>query len=149
MRSVLLCLVSACASQPPPDKVDCTKVTGTDTFVVGLEKMGVGGQLDFKLMSADPAPPARGNNTWIVQVNAMSGGTVGQPLTGASMIVSPYMPAHGHGPGVDPEITAMSTPGQYKIDPVNLWMPGVWETTITASGTGGSDNAMYRFCIPE
>src|SRR4051812_30181443 len=62
------------------DEVDCTKVTGTDTFVVGLDKAGMSGTLDFKLMSADPAPPSRDDNAWIVQVSTMNAGVVGSPV---------------------------------------------------------------------
>ena len=132
------------------ETVDCSKVTGTDTFVVGLEKMGAGGQLDFKLMSADPAPPARNTNTWIVQINAMSSGVVGAPMDGLNLMVTPYMPAHNH---ISPE-PVMVTPvsgmaGQYQLSPVFLWMPGVWQTTIQATQGSTSDSAVYTFCIPS
>ena len=50
----------------------CATETRADTFVVGLDKHGVAGSYDFALMSIDPAPPSRGNNTWIVQISSMS-----------------------------------------------------------------------------
>ena len=37
----------------------------------GLQKTGQDGLIDFQMMSADPAPPQRGDNTWIVQISAM------------------------------------------------------------------------------
>jgi hypothetical protein len=126
-------------------EVDCTMVTGADTFTVGLEKMGQGGTLDFKLMSATPSPPARGDNSWVVQVNQTASGAA--PLEGAQLQVTPFMPAHQHGSPIMVQITPMPDAGQYKLEPVNLWMPGVWETTIRASAGTSTDSAVYKFCI--
>jgi hypothetical protein len=153
MRAYLLvALVAACGNMDSGDDapVDCTMVTGTDTFTVGLEKMGAVGTLDFKLMSIDPAPqPVRGDNTWIVQLNSMNNSVVGAPIDGAALEVTPYMPAHGHGTPIIPTITPTGDAGQYKVAPVNLWMPGVWQTTIKATPAGGTaDKAVYTFCLP-
>ena len=127
--------------------VDCTKVTGADTFVVGLEKQGAETSMDFKLMSATPAPPARGDNTWVVQINTMASGVVGAPIDGAMLQVTPFMPAHQHGSPIMVQITPGTTAGEYNLSPVNLWMPGVWETTIRATSSSTTDSAVYRFCI--
>ncbi len=128
---------------------NCATETRADTFVVGLEKIGDGAVLDFKLMSANPAPPARGDNTWILQINAMTGGAVGAPSTGASMTVTPFMPDHQHGTPSEVSVMAMPDAGQYQLSPVNMWMPGLWETTITATSATGTDTVVYRFCIPS
>jgi hypothetical protein len=144
-----VCVVgSACSGESDPNNqpVDCSKVTGVDTFVVGLEHMGTSGVFDFKLMSADPAPPARDCNTWILELDALPGGT---PVTGASLAVTPYMPAHGHPAGKPVMITPMPTAGDYQLADVNLWMPGVWETTIVATQGSMTDSAVYKFCIPN
>ena len=140
-------LIAACSGDDghtDPD-VDCTKVSGADEFVVGLAKDGNSGTLDFAMMSADPAPPARGDNKWIVSVNDMTGA----PLEGAALTVTPFMPAHQHGSPITVKITPAGAPGQYELSPVNLWMPGVWETTIRATSMAGteSDSALYTFCI--
>jgi hypothetical protein len=153
LMAAALGLVAACGTNDTSgddgsDPVDCTTVTGTDTFTVGLEKAGTSGLFDFKLMTADPAPPARGDNTWTVQVSSMASGVVGAPVDGATLHVTPYMPAHMHTSQVPTQITAMADPGTYKLDPVNLWMPGVWETTIRATSGATSDSAVYKFCIP-
>jgi hypothetical protein len=152
MRAYLLLVpLAACGTNDTTDPpVDCSTVSGTDTFTVGLEKMGAVGTLDFRLMSIDPAPePQRGDNTWIVQVNSMNNSVVGAPVDGAGLEVTPYMPAHGHGTPIIPTITPTGDPGQYKVAPVNLWMPGVWQTTIKATPAGGTaDRAVYTFCLP-
>ena len=128
---------------------DCTADPRADTFVVGLDKHGTAGNLDFVLESADPAPPARGNNTWIVQVNAMAQGVVGSPMTGVAMAVTPFMPDHGHGTPIPVEVTSMPTAGQYQLSPINMWMPGYWETTIQAQAGSVSDQVVFKFCVPN
>jgi len=150
MRSALFCVLAACGTTPPADDtvVDCSTVTNADTFVVGLEKKGAQGSLDFKLMSATPAPPLRGDNSWVLELDALSGSAMGAPVTGATMTVSPYMPSHGHYSPFDVQVTPMMVAGQYQLDPVNFSMPGVWETTIRVTGST-TDTAMYLFCIPE
>jgi hypothetical protein len=147
--SVLLLGLAACGTNEGDDDaaVDCAKVTGVDTFVVGLEKAGGSGVYNFRLMSAAPAPPARGDNTWIVQVNAMNAGVVGAPIDGAMIKVTPFMPAHQHGAGKMATIMPMTEPGQYELGEVNLWMPGVWETTIRATVGASTDSTIYKFCI--
>jgi hypothetical protein len=119
-----------------------------DIYTVGLEHPGVGGLLDFKLMSANPAPPGRNFNTWVIQVNSMSGGVAGAPATGASMIVTPFMPDHQHGAGAySVQVEAMPDAGQYKLSQINTWMPGYWEITIDAQVGAVHDTVVYKFCI--
>ena len=129
------------------DDVDCATVTGVDTFVVGLDHAGTDGVFDFKLMDAMPAPPFRGNNTWVVQVSSMNAGVAGAPVDGATIKVTPFMPAHQHGTGVNVVIEPTGAAGQYKLDPVNLWMQGVWETTVRATVGTMTDTTVFKFCV--
>lgn len=141
-------LLAACGTDGDDEMVDCAVVTGVDTFVVGLEKMGAMGTLDFKLMSIAPAPPARGDNDWTLQVFGLSSGVVGAPVDGATINVTPYMPAHMHSPAVTAAVTPTGMAGEYRLSPVNMWMQGVWEVTIRATTATTSDRAVYKFCIP-
>jgi hypothetical protein len=134
------------------DEALACQTTGRgETFTVGLEHAGDGGVLDFKLMSATPAPPGRDFNSWLIQINSMAAGVVGDPFSGADITVAPFMPDHQHGPGAyTPMITPMPDAGQYKIDQINTWMPGFWTITIDArGGTGGAvhDTTVFKFCI--
>ena len=143
---LLLSLVVGCGSSDSSgddEEVDCTMVTGADTFVVGLPKTGEAGMLDYALMSANPSPPARDDNTWTVQIKDTSG----TAFDGATVTVTPFMPAHQHGSPVKTEVTPTGTPGEYMLDPVNMWMPGVWEVTIQAKKDAVVDSAVYSFCI--
>jgi hypothetical protein len=145
---------AACTSgsMSSDDSVDgtynCATETRADTFVVGLDKVGAASMLDFKLMSADPAPPARGNNTWELQVSAMTSGIVGNGVAGASLTVTPFMPDHAHGTPIQVVITDKGA-GMYELSPVNLWMPGLWQTTIQVTSGSGSDQAVFSFCLAE
>lgn len=145
---LLLGALGAChgssASPDAEEVIDCTTVQA-DTFVIGLDKPGTAGMLDFKLMAASPAPPAQGNNTWTVKVSTMAGGTA---VPGATIQVTPYMPAHMHTSPIKATVTDKGD-GTYTLAPVNLWMPGVWETTLQVTSPSGADSAMFRFCIPN
>jgi hypothetical protein len=143
MRVALLCVVVAACTQSADDEIDidCTQVVGADTFVVGLEKVGRDNALVFRLLSATPAPPARYDNTWEVEISAS-----GAPLDNAQLQVTPFMLKHEHVSAIHVEST-MTEAGHYKLDHVNFSMPGVWETTIRASAGATTDSAVYKFCI--
>jgi hypothetical protein len=160
--AIVLCLGSlgsfgaACGGSGGGDGPDadivsynCATETRADTFSVGLEKTGAAGLFDFKLMTADPAPPARGDNTWVIEVDSASAAGAGAPVAGlqSGMTVVPYMPDHMHGTPITVEITPASTTGQYTLTPVNLWMPGLWETTIQVDSNGTKDHAVFSFCL--
>ena len=149
---ILMLSLAACSGGEMPgddEPVNCATETRDDEFVVGLAKTGPGGALEFKLMSANPAPPARDDNTWELQVSSVTGGTVGAPVSGASLTVTPFMPDHQHGSGKSVVVEPMSEAGHYMLTPINLWMPGLWETTISAASASGNDSVVFRFCIPS
>src|SRR5690348_13551748 len=105
MRSFLVfglgAALAACGggggSAGPDAPLDCSTVTGVDTFTVGLKHPGANGQMLFKMMSAMPSPPARNDNTWVVEIDAMASGVAGAPMDGLTLTVTPFMPAHQHG----------------------------------------------------
>lgn len=140
-----------CGGAAPPDADEalaCMTSGRGDHFAVGLEHPGIGGRFDFKLMSADPAPPARNLNTWVLQINAMSAGVVGAPAAGAAMTVTPYMPDHQHGAGAyTVQVMPLPDAGQYQLSQINTWMPGYWEITIDVQASGVTDSVVYKFCI--
>jgi hypothetical protein len=154
MRSLIVIFgpaaVGACASDSHGgdggESYNCAEEDRDDEFVIGLQKNGQAGQLEFRLMSANPAPPARGDNEWILQLNGMGGGAA---VAGAQMAVTPFMPDHQHGTPLAVDIEPQATEGQYKLAPVNMWMPGLWEITIEAAAGAQSDTVVYRFCIPS
>jgi hypothetical protein len=131
------------------DEAVACKTSGRgEMYMVGLEHKGVNDLYDFKLMSAMPAPPMRNLNTWMIQINWEA---TGAPVTGASLVVTPFMPDHQLGAGgTTPKIQEQSTPGQYQISDINTSMPGYWEITITATTPDKiEDTVVYKFCIPD
>lgn len=129
----------------PDEPVDCASETRADNIVSGLEKTGSRGEVTFRLMGTSPAPPKRPDNNWVVRLESN-----GAPAEGAAVAVKLYMPDHEHGTGVKPIIGPAGTAGEYKLDQLNLWMPGLWEVTIEATPSGGTkDSAVFRVCIPE
>jgi hypothetical protein len=151
IATVLFASLAACGGTMSGDDsapYNCAAETRADTFTVGLPKTGQGGMLEFKLMTADPAPPARGDNTWNIQINAMTSGVVGNGVAGGSLSVTPFMPDHAHGSPIQVVVTDKGG-GAYELSPVNLWMPGLWQTTIEATSASGTDVAVFAFCIPE
>ena len=123
----------------------CGHNTRAEIYADGLERRGVAGHFSFKLVSAAPAPPARGDNTWVIDIRGASG----EVISDAEVRAIPFMPDHGHGTPMKVVITATPTAGRYQLAPVNLWMPGYWETTVSATRAGISDTALFKFCIPN
>ena len=134
----------ACSSDDDPgnDTVDCDDEPRADTYTAGMSKMGENG-VEFVLVSSDPTPPDRGDNNWTLQVLDNSA-----PADGLTLDVVPFMPDHGHGTPKIAEIAPAGSDGMYDVTTVNLWMPGLWEVTVSASDTGGLlDTAVFAFCI--
>ena len=116
-----------------------------EEFTAGMTKTGPGGVV-FRLVGSTPAPPNRGENVWLLELEDGAG----QPLTGAEVTVSSYMPDHNHFSQVSPTITEdPDDPGRYTLDPVYLFMPGIWEVTLRAAPVGAesADDVLFTFCI--
>ncbi len=118
----------------------CTHAT--DTYSVGLSKMGSKGMFEVMLMDADPAPPAKKDNTWMVHVKDAQGNNV----VGATLGVNPNMPEHGHGSTQTTVVTDMGD-GMYELKPVYLQMAGYWAVPITVTMGADTDTAQFDFCV--
>jgi hypothetical protein len=114
-----------------------------DDFVVGLEKTG--DKVTVSFVDAQPAPPIRDFNTWTLAVHDLDG----NPVEGADWELFPWMPDHGHGSPTPIVVTESETPGEYVLDPVDLFMAGRWTITMTLSlpDDGGEDEVEFAFCI--
>lgn len=138
--------LAACGNGTPaePDAANCVGDPRGEAFTAGMAKLGKDNRITFALMTAAPSPPSRGDNTWTVDLSQG-----GAPISGAAVTVKPFMPDHRHGTSIPTVVTPdPSVPGRYQLAPVNLWMPGIWEVTITATPAGGTtDIAVFSFCI--
>lgn len=133
------------ATDTGPDTAACMIGPSPQTFAIGLSGASADGSLHMELMSASPAPPEEGENTWTLKVTDASGA----PVTGESFTVKPWMPAHGHGSSITPSMTPTSTPGVYDVGILEFFMPGIWQTTITLDQDAGApEDVVFTFCIP-
>jgi hypothetical protein len=156
MRSsfFVLALVSslaACADDGgnDPAPVDCVKETSDDELTIGFSKPGDNGLYTFAITSVSPAPPARFLNEWTLSIMSTASPAAPLPAT-ETLAMTPYMPAHGHGAGVDVEISPMPTAGEFKFSSINLHMPGIWDVTIEIDpGADNYDKVVLKPCIPE
>lgn len=148
----LVSIVPACSGDDgtDPETVDCTLVTNKDDFAVGLSKPGELGLYNFELTSFLPAPPARLLNEWQMKITSTAAGAAPLPAT-ETLYVTPYMPKHGHGAGIDVEIEPMPTAGEFKFSTINLHMAGLWEVTVEVEdpGQAGHDSVVFKPCIPN
>jgi hypothetical protein len=80
-------------------------------------------------LSIEPAPPHVGDHRVVVTLDRMAtSDDLNTPVEGASVVISPFMPAHGHG-SVDVEAIEESE-GLYASDEVFLTMPGIWDLHV-------------------
>lgn len=129
-------------AQPAETAVSyCVGDPRAQTYAPGLEKAADGGAFKAKLLSIDPNPTARGDNTWQLQLLDKSGA----PVDGATIKVKPFMPDHGHPSSITPTVTATGG-GKYSVL-LNLFMPGLWQITFTVTAGATTDSIVYSFCV--
>lgn len=100
-------------------------------------------QLSVELRTAPSQPPPRGESSAELRIHDASG----VPRDGLTLRVTPWMPAHGHGAPSSPVTTALGD-GAYRVDALELPMPGTWELRIEISGADGcEDQATTRLDV--
>lgn len=124
--------------------VTCTADARVDTYLAGLTADGERGVLAFRIESSEPAPPAKGGNTWELSVLDADA----NPVSGELRVVLD-MPDHGHGSQVEPEVTYDEESGRFTITPLYLFMAGVWriELTLVSDSNLVVDRGTFYFCI--
>lgn len=110
-----------------------------------MDKPGELGVLSFQFSDLEPAPPAKGSNTFHVRVSDASGALVEGELG-----VALRMPDHGHGTSVKPVVSDTAI-GTYTVTPLYLFMAGVWRIEFDAyAGADVSqpvDSVALHFCV--
>jgi hypothetical protein len=135
----------------PEGSVSCTSDPRLDVYAGGLEKAGELGALTFRFSDFSPAEPARGNNTFHVQLVDASGATLGGDSADPARVslgVDLFMPDHGHGTSVEPAVTFDA--GRYTLAPLYLFMPGVWRVELDAQAAETEatlDRVVLHFCV--
>ena len=136
------------AGQPPASAFDAAVLDpecsgDVDEWGKGLTHTGKNG-LSVTLQSSDPATPVRGDNSWVLEMMD----DANEPLVeiADATSVTPRMPAHGHGTSVVARVREEDD-GIYRVDPINLFMPGVWEVGISVETTEVTDEVVFSVCI--
>lgn len=119
---------------------DC-RTRGADLSHLELETKG---GLAVRFLEYSPDPPAVGNNSWLIEIDDESG----DPVTGLedSILVTPFMPEHGHGTPVSVGIEEEDD-GQYRLSPVNTFMPGLWQITLEIDAGSATDMVEFEVCV--
>jgi hypothetical protein len=140
------------APDAPVSTVSCSADPRLDAYSGELEKSGELDVLSFRFFDLDPAPPAKGSNIFHLEVSNAAGDVMQGGLR-----VDLRMPDHGHGTSVDPVVVFDAALGAYTIEPVYLFMPGVWRLDFEALDAPGDapvtgdavmlDSTTLHFCI--
>ena len=147
--TAVLALSVACGPAGPSDSFEPTTVlpegcndgAPVDAYVFGLERRSTNDTFTLRLTDAVPAPPDVGDNLLGFEVEGPNG-----PVTDGTISYRPFMPLHGH--GTSPETyDAQVESGAWVVGPMDLFMPGLWELTVTVDADGASDEALFRFCL--
>jgi hypothetical protein len=145
---------SSVASAVGPDgqtltqtSVSCQDDPRVATYHPPMETQGELGILSFRFPELDPSPPAKGSNTFHLQISDASGA----PITG-DLGVNLLMPDHGHGTSVVPSVSFDASTNEYTVTPLYLFMAGVWRIQFDAyagsqSDGAALDRATVYFCI--
>ena len=146
MRPWFALILFACGAPHVPDagpSDSCLNSAGVDAWSNGLARTSSSGKLKVTLESGDPTPPARGNNSWTVTLTDGDGNAI----PNAQPVAVPYMPLHGHGSSVTPDMTSTGGP-DYTVAPLYFFMPGIWQVTLSATPDAGpADRVQFEFCI--
>lgn len=88
------------------------------------------GKLRVELRTAPEQPPTHG----VVSAELrLIDASTGERVPDVSLVVTPWMPAMGHGTSTAPSTTE-TEPGAYLVDPIGAYMPGTWELLTDISG---------------
>jgi hypothetical protein len=114
------------------------------TYAVGLAATAADGSVKASFVDAMPTPPTRGENTWTIQLTD----AMGRPVNGATIAVKPFMPDHGHGSSITPQVMPMDSNGTYQVSLLDLFMAGIWDVTLTITPASGPAETMkFTFCV--
>jgi hypothetical protein len=142
-------LVAACSGDEKdtstsgaPPATGCAADTRKDIYTAGLSKPA--GNLSVKLIESKPGPPVKGTNSMTIEVLDGSG----QPVDGATVTVTPWMPDHAHGSAKKPVVTPAGG-GKYDVEDIYLAMAGLWQIKVGVQPAGGGaiQEAVFQFCL--
>jgi YtkA-like len=129
-------------SSGAPPASGCAADNRKDTYAAGMSKTA--GSLSVKLVESKPGPPIKGTNAMTFEVRD----TAGQPVDGATLTVTPWMPDHAHGTPTKPVVTPAGG-GVYNVEKIYLPMAGLWQIKVAVQPAGGGplQETTFQFCL--
>lgn len=125
----------------PPSR--CAEETRALTYEPNMVVVGDASVVEIQVVEASPAPPDKGDNSWLLEVRDA---TTSTGMAGVDLTIVPFMPDHGHGSPITPSVTPAEGEGRFQVDDINLWMPGLWEVRIDVTGSA-TDRVVVPICI--
>jgi hypothetical protein len=119
-------LVAGCGQPPPP-----TAAALVFPGAPALTMASASGGLNIGLWWSPPQPTVGYDATQLAITD-----TTGAPVTGLTLAIIPWMPAHGHGASVLPTVSEIA-PGVYVATPLDFFMAGNWELMTAISRPAG------------
>jgi len=113
-----------------------------------MAQLGTDGNFRFQLVSASPAPETTGTEVWTLKILDTAGKPVTDatfPSTPTSPNPRPWMPQHGHGTSLV-SVTNQGN-GLYTLQPMYMYMAGIWEIDLIAQAGGKTDATKFFFCL--
>jgi hypothetical protein len=130
-----LALAAAACAGPRP--VEPAPAPGADVRLAGGEAPTADGQTSVRWRPA--GEPLAANRMLELELELRSDG---QPLRGAQVHVSAFMPDHGHGMNYVPVTTEVGA-GRYRTEGFLLHMPGYWELHVDVLRDGVASRATF------
>ncbi len=87
--------------------------------------------------------PVNKMHSWILHIQ----NAVGEPVSGAEIVVDGGMPAHDHGLQTSPQVTRFLGNGDYLLEGIRFHMPGVWEVSVTVVAGDESQVATIQLVL--
>jgi hypothetical protein len=130
------------AHHPGPD--DGCEDAGADVYEPGMSLTSPAGHRVI-LVEAEPDALARYDNRWTVEIRDAADA----PRDDATLVATPWMPAHGHGSTKEVVVTPAGSGGRYELDPIYITMPGLWEVEIDVTVGDEAGAVTFAFCVPQ
>jgi hypothetical protein len=111
---------------------------------VGESVLSLDGAIRFEVLEATPTTPSVGANSWLVELDIDSEDAV--TLTEEDITVTPFMPDHGHG-SPSAVLVHEVEEGGLRLEPITLFMPGLWNVTLNIQGQGLDDVITIPVCV--
>jgi hypothetical protein len=142
MRNVwigwLLAAIAACAGPGTPEQDEAAELRAA-----GYEVLASRASMFTAAWRVAGGGAVPENEPFELEVLLFEGVHADVPLTGAELLVSAWMPDHGHGMSRKPEAVEVA-PGRFRVHGMLLHMGGFWQLFLDVIRGGVSERAQFE-----